>query len=124
MTEQFEGRLRQAERRRILAAISGLTIRHSYDRLSTITPDDRGDSLAFDRAARTALAFLRVAAEAAALAGSVQPKKDAPHDDESDALPTEAQVDEVLRRYADARARSAAPGPDGPRTDAASGGVA
>lgn len=54
-----DGRIQQIFEKAIAEALS---------RLDSIKDDERDDNVAFDRAARTALAFLRIAESAAALA--------------------------------------------------------
>ena len=84
----------EARIRRIYALALDLTV----SRLEFVDPKERQDNMAFDRVARTAQGFLRVADEAQALFARQQ-KEDAGHDQGADVrLPDEHEIDALEQR--------------------------
>jgi hypothetical protein len=91
-----------------LAKIAGLSVAETLTRLETISDDEREDNMAFDRAARTAMAFLTIADRAQALLARID--KETAEDGSNERVrrlrPIEA--DDLEREYLALRDRMAA----------------
>lgn len=95
-----------------LAAAFSLCVREAVTRLTDIDPEERLSNTAFDRVARTALQFLRAAAQAHALAALI--RKDNQENDAARPLraPDAAEIEKFKQLLAAKIARRAG-GPDG-----------
>lgn len=86
-----------SEQSALIARIFDLALNLTADRLENVDPKERKDNVAFDRVARTAQAFLRVADEAHALSARQQ-KEDAAHDEGANVrLPDATEIDALER---------------------------
>lgn len=89
-----------------VARIFERAVAETFSRLEKISDEERADNMAFDRAARTALAFLRVA-EAASQILSRKRKEDAANDEGVEAnLPSREDVERLERTLNQRVARS------------------
>lgn len=101
-----EKKQRQAEREARIERILDLALALTEDRLENVDPKERKDNVAFDRVARTAQAFLRLADDADAISARKR-KEDAAHDEGVQVrLPDEDEVDSLEQRLAERVARS------------------
>lgn len=83
-----------------IAAIYERALEEALNRLSSITLDERDDNVAFDRVARTALGFLRIAECAAAL--HARKRKDESENEENNpAGETERRAERLARDEAE-----------------------
>ena len=81
-----------------IARILDLALDLTVDRLENIDPKERKDNVAFDRVARTAQAFLRVADEAHTFT-ITQQKEDAAHDQGANVrLPDDDEITRLEQR--------------------------
>lgn len=109
-----------------LADAFRLSVAEAVNRLLSITAEERASNTDFERAARTALTFLKAAAEALTIAAAKR-KEDAEHvRGEKPLLPTDEQLErferilfrKMARRVGDEERAGSAPLPAGAGADA------
>jgi hypothetical protein len=97
MTNEEETKAATAARDARIARIFDLALELTLERLENVDPKEKRDSMAFDRVARTAQVFVRLAHEAHALAAQNR-KENAAHDESGDVrLPDDSEIDKLER---------------------------
>ncbi|MEZ5894992.1 MAG: hypothetical protein R3C40_11485 [Parvularculaceae bacterium] len=106
MTDEMQTRL-ATERQERAERILDLALVLVEERLDCIDPKEKKDNMSFDRAARTALSFIRVALDADALAARKRKEHAADDKGANVRLPDADEIEKLERRLRDGMARSA-----------------